>query len=132
MALGTGTETDTPSLAQVHAAARSRATAPAPYSLGGRPPVLNASVGGLTFPDWERQFGWRATGARSDDIGGRVVKTVFYGNRSGAGLGYAIVEGDQLEDWSGGQAVTRYGKTYRVGSAGGRTVVTWTQMDIRA
>ena len=117
----------TPSLAQVDAAARARPEAPAPELAGGQPPVLDASVGELTFPDWEKSFGWRATGARSDQIEGRTVKTVFYRNPKGARLGYAVVDGETLDGWNGGQRVTRAGKTYKVSRRGGKTVVTWTQ-----
>ncbi len=97
----------TPTLAQVDAAARARPEAPAPELAGGQPPVLDASVGELTFPDWEKKFGWRATGARTDQIEGRTVKTVFYRNPKGARLGYAVVDGDTLAGWNGGQRVTR-------------------------
>lgn len=117
-----------PSLAQVDAAARARPTAPAPDSLGGQPPVLDAKVGALTFPDWEKKFGWRATGARTDEIAGRTVKTVFYRNPKGADLGYAVVEGDALDGWTRGRPVTRAGNTYRVASGRDQTVVTWIQM----
>jgi anti-sigma factor RsiW len=32
---------------------------------------------GLPFPYWEDRFGWRATGVRTDHIGGRTATTVF-------------------------------------------------------
>ena len=128
VALGPGSGPDAPSLAQVEAAARARPAAPAPASLGGRPPVLDASVGGLTFPDWDERYAWKATGARTDEIAGRTVKTVFYRNPKGAELGYAVVDGEELDDRARGRTVTRNGETYRVGSTRGRTVVTWTQM----
>ena len=51
------------------------------------------AVGGVTFPSWERAFGWRATGARTDTVGGREVTTVFYANSRGQRIGYAIAAG---------------------------------------
>jgi hypothetical protein len=124
---GGGSGSGSPSLAQVDAVAGARPTAPAPASVGGQPPVLDAKVGALTFPDWEKKFDWRATGTRSDQLEGRTVKTVFYRNPAGADLGYAVVDGAALSGWERGRVVTRDGKTYRVDDSGDRTVVTWTQ-----
>jgi hypothetical protein len=55
------------------------------------------------------------------------VTTVFYSNPKGARLGYAVVAGEALGEEPPGREVTRKGKTYNVASAGGDTVVTWTQ-----
>ena len=35
------------------------------------PPVLDATVGNLEFPDWRKGFGWRAVGRRDDTLSGR-------------------------------------------------------------
>ncbi len=121
-------ETSTePTLAKVTAAARLDATKPAPRSIGGTPPNLDARVDNLVFPDWKAKFGWRAAGRRDETLSGRSVTTVVYRNPDGARLGYAVVSGDELDAEPPGRPVTRDGKTYHVASAGGRTVVTWTQ-----
>jgi hypothetical protein len=116
-----------PSLATVSAAARLDATEPAPRSVGGTPPQLDAKVGRLVFPNWEAKFGWKAVGRRDDSLSGRPVTTVFYRNPEGVRLGYAVVSGAELDAEPPGREVTRNGKAYHVARAGGRTIVIWTQ-----
>lgn len=127
IALQAGESSTEPTLAKVTAAARLDATRPAPRPIGGTPPNLDARVDNLVFPDWKAKFGWRAVGRRDDTLSGRSVTTVVYRNPDGARLGYAVVSGDELDADPPGRPVTRDGKTYHVASAGGRTVVTWTQ-----
>ena len=128
IALDTGGEAE-PSFTEVYGAAGLAPTAAAPVALGGEPPVLDAKVGNLEFPDWQEGFGWRAVGRRDDTLSGRPVTTVFYRNPEGARLGYAVVSGDALGGDPPGRQVTRKGKTYNVARVGERTVVTWTQED---
>jgi hypothetical protein len=56
-----------------------------------RPATADAArreqIDGLRFPHYER---WRAVGARSDEIGGRATRTVFY-ERDGKRIAYTIV-----------------------------------------
>jgi hypothetical protein len=125
--LGTGSDQTEPSLTKVYAAARLAPTEAAPARLGGSPPVLNAKVGNLAFPDWQQKFGWKAVGRREDTLAGRPVTTVFYRNPEGARLGYAVVSGAPLGGNPPGRQVTREGNTYHVALAGDRTIVTWTQ-----
>jgi anti-sigma factor RsiW len=127
IALDTGGNTTEPSLTKVYATARLAPTEAAPARLGGSPPVLDANVGKLEFPDWQRRFGWKAVGSRNDTLSGRPVTTVFYRNPEGARLGYAVVSGDPLGGNPPGRQVTRNGKAYKVARAGERTIVTWTQ-----
>src|SRR5687768_11978325 len=127
VALQSGNGTTEPSLGDVHAAAGLAPTEPPPAPIGGTPPVLDANVGSLEFPDWKKTFDWKAIGRRDDTLSGRNVTTVFYRNPEGARLGYAVVSGDPLGDDPPGRQVTREGKTYNVARAGARTVVTWTQ-----
>ena len=67
VAIQSGTESAAPSLAEVQAAARLDATQPAPAPKGGDPPVLAARVGAISFPDWQKSFGWKAVGSRKDE-----------------------------------------------------------------
>jgi hypothetical protein len=127
IALQTGGNPTEPSLTQVDVVASLDPTKSAPRPSGGTPPQLDAKVGRLVFPDWEASFGWTAVGRRDDTLSGRPVTTVFYRNREGARLGYAVVSGDVLGDEPPGRQVTRKGKTYHVASRGGRTIVTWNQ-----
>ena len=83
IALQAGGTTE-PSFTNVYEAARLAPTEAAPASLGGDPPVLDAKVGSLEFPDWQKKFGWEAVGRRDDALSGRPVTTVFYRNPEGA------------------------------------------------
>ncbi len=98
------------------------ATSSAPAGRGGA--ELAASVGGVAFPSWERSFGWRATGVRSDVLDGRQVTTVFYANARGQRIGYAIAAGS-APGVSGGTVFWREGTPYRLLSAEGVRAVVW-------
>jgi hypothetical protein len=126
-ALRTGSDRAEPSIAGVEAVAQLEPTGTAPATLGGSPPVLDAKVGALAFPDWRQSFGWTAVGRRDDELSGRDVTTVFYRNPEGARLGYAVVAGDALAAESAGRRVRRDGNLYKVDREGGQTIVTWTQ-----
>jgi hypothetical protein len=127
IAIQAGGGTGEPSLGEVDAVATLSPAQSAPASLGGNPPVLDASVGAIDFPDWQDKFGVEAVGRRVDEVSDRAVTTVFYRDGNGDRLGYSIVDGAPLEGTPAGREVVRDGKTYHVSEDGGRTVVTWTQ-----
>ncbi len=127
VAIQASTESAAPTLAEVQAAGRLDAAQPAPAPKGGNPPVLAARVGAISFPDWQKSFGWKAVGAREDEISGRTIKTVFYRNPDGARLGYSVVAGEPLREHPPGREVTRAGNAYHVARSGEHTLVTWTQ-----
>jgi hypothetical protein len=79
---------------------------------------------GLPFPYWEDRFHWRATGARTDRLGGRVETTVFY-RRGARSVAYTIVSGHYLPDAAGARTMVRAGTVLTSFSADGRHVVTW-------
>lgn len=86
-------------------------------------PRLRAA--GLPFPYWEDRFGWVATGAREDRVGGRVLTTVFY-RRAGHRLAYTIVSGAPVSDGSSARALERDRVALRILSAAGdQRIVTW-------
>jgi anti-sigma factor RsiW len=89
------------------------AAVPEPADRSTTLPGLRAA--GLPFPYWEDRFGWRATGTRTDRIGGRLLTTVFY-RRGAQGIAYTIVSGTPLAaspGATGPNTVTwlRYGHT---------------------
>jgi len=103
-----------------------RATAPAPLESRTHSSQLDVAVDGLAFPYWRERFGWRSSGARSDNVGGRVVTTVFYSDRASRRIGYAIVSGPAPSTASAGGTVTwSRGVPYRVSRLAGATVVSW-------
>jgi len=124
---GSGPEESAPSLAALEAATQLKPAQPAPAKAGGDPPVLQMRVGAISFPDWEKKFGWRAVGSRKNEVAGRTVKTVYYRNPDGAQLGYSVLAGDPLHEHPPGRRVIREGNTYHVAQAGNHTLVTWTQ-----
>jgi hypothetical protein len=86
---------------------------------------LTVAVDGVPFPYWEDRFGWRSTGSRTDSVDGRAVTTVFYANRDGRRIGYAIVAGTPAPGADGGVVRWRGGTAYRVTQVGGSEVVSW-------
>ena len=101
-----------------------RMAAPAESPLGRA--QLAAAVEGVAFPYWEDRFGWRATGARTDRVGGRAVTTVFYANDRAQRIGYAIFAGTPAPHISGAsRVVSRAGIRYRLSSKGDLEIVTW-------
>lgn len=116
-----------PTVTQVAAMGRLPADRPAPAVRDHAPPTLNAAVEGLRFPDWTAAFGWRPTGSRLADVGGRTVTTVTYRNPTGATLGYSIAAGDRLAHVPPGLDIARSRTRYRVARAAGRTIVIWVQ-----
>jgi hypothetical protein len=82
-----------------------------------RPATAPATAGeqfeGVRFPHYEK---WRETGTRTDDVGGRTVRTVFY-ERDGRTIAYSIVSGPALEE----------GELRTLRAPGGQAAVTWTR-----
>lgn len=90
----------------------------------GQPRLLKDQVDDVRFPNYEGKFGWEAEGVRTDEIGGRQTKTVFY-RREGRRIAYTIVEGEQLAWPPGSDRAEREGVKLRVFEGDGRTAVTW-------
>jgi hypothetical protein len=90
----------------------------------GQPRLLRDEVDDVRFPNYEGKFGWEAEGVRTDEIGGRETKTVFY-RREGRRIAYTIVEGEQLAWPPGSDRTEVEGTEFRVFEGEGRTAVTW-------
>jgi hypothetical protein len=102
----------------------SPATMPAPAESRANRAQLAAAVGSVPFPYWKERFGWRSSGARTDEIAGHSITTVFYTDATGHRIGYAIASGSAPVT-HGGSVVRRWGVSYRVLSQKRATVVTW-------
>ena len=90
-----------------------------------QPTLLAASFEGLSYPDWEDEFGWRAVGERSDELDGRATNTVFYENAEGARIAYTIVSGDALDPPADGERSVVEGVELDAFAADGSPAVTW-------
>jgi hypothetical protein len=121
--LATGGNPSSPTVGDAAALTVKPATAPAPAP-DERRPLLEASVGGIAFPNWARQFGWRAVGRRDDKIDGRSAVTIFYAKGSKR-IGYTIVDGNSLAWPKGASRTVRNGTDVRSFGSDGRVVVTW-------
>lgn len=116
--------TPAPTVAQTARLALAAATRPAPAVDPADPARLTLTGAGIPFPSWRRMAGWRASGARSDTLGGRRIETVFYAGAGGARVGYSIVSGSSLRA-PHGSSVTRYGVRFTIARAGHARLVTW-------
>lgn len=112
-----------PATAEVLAAA-TRAPVAAAQLDPSQPRLLRNEVDDVRFPNYEGKFAWEAEGVRTDEIGGRDTKTVFY-RREGRRIAYTIVDGEQLA-WPPGADRTELEDTeLRSFEDDGRLAVTW-------
>jgi hypothetical protein len=113
-----------PTLADAARPAAQPATAPAPAPDTRRSGLLRASFAGVSYPDWERQFGWRATGRRHDTLDGRTAETVFY-QHTHHRIGYTVVSGEPLEPPGHAERLVVNGLEIRAYTDGPRDVITF-------
>jgi hypothetical protein len=116
-----------PSVADAAAVALMRPTAPAPAVSMKDMHLVDARVGGITFPNYAYAWPkWRTSGERSDTLSGRRAVTVTYRGPKGD-VGYTIVDGDALPEPSGNvRWITANGVHLAVyTTTDGATVVTW-------
>jgi len=106
------------------AAAATRAPTAKVAAVPPASPLLKENVENVIFPNYFKKFGWKAVGTRTDEIGGRDTRTVFY-EKDGKRIAYTIVAGDALE-WPDGASKTDVeGTVVRALEYEGRNVVTW-------
>jgi hypothetical protein len=77
----------------------------------------------VRFPDYQERWGWRAVGARTDEVHGRRALTVVYRKR-GRGVHYTVVDGSPLE-LSGDRQRLEDGTPVAVLRDGGARMVAW-------
>src|SRR3954467_14734602 len=111
-----------PGVEDVAAAAVRAPTAPV-AAVPSTSPLLREKVGEVLFPNYFKKFGWKAVGTRTDEIGGRDTRTVFY-EKDGKRIAYTIVDGEALE-WPDGSKKSVEGTVMRALEYEGRDVVTW-------
>ena len=114
-----------PTIAEAARPSALAATAPAPAQDARRPTLLRASFAGVTYPDWNREFGWRTTGRRHDSLeGGRSAETVFY-QHTHHRIGYTVVSGKPLKPPGHAQRFVVNGLQMLAYKDGRRDVVTF-------
>jgi anti-sigma factor RsiW len=114
-----------PATPQVAAAADLALQAPSgPAPAVASPGRLDASVGGVVFPDYQTSTGWNPAGVRSGEVAGRPATVVYY-EKGGQRIGYAIVDGAPLPLPDGAARTTRSGVEYLSFEHNGQNVVTW-------
>lgn len=113
-----------PTVKQIQAFTLSSPTTSAVVESATHHDELNVFVQGLAFPYWRERFGWQATGARTDDIAGRSLTTVFYEDSGGQRIGYAILAGNAPHT-DGGSVFWRGGVPYRLMVNGAIASVSW-------
>ena len=86
-----------------------------------RAPLLDIDVEGTRFPNYEEKFGWRAVGQHTDEVDGRLVRTVDY-RKGGETVSYSIVAGEALEEPDGQDLEAEGTRLRRIGDA---VAVTW-------
>jgi len=114
-----------PSVSDAAELAQQPAAGPAPAAEPDQPALLAASFEGLSYPDWQGEFGWRAVGERTDELDGRDAHTVFYENADGARIGYTIVAGDALREPAGAERSVVDGVELAAFEADDANGVTW-------
>lgn len=123
LALPAGTP-GAPSLSQAAALGLRAPATGAPTPDPSAPGVkLARSVDEVYFPNWSSRFGWRAVGARSDRIDGRLALTVYYAGATGR-VAYTIVAPPPLSV-PAAQLTRLNGIELRTLRLNGRTFVTW-------
>lgn len=113
-----------PTVVEAAELAAKPAAAPAPAPDPAEPKLLEARAAGLAFPSWAKEFGWRATGRRVDELDGRRAVTVFY-EKEGRRIGYAIISGERIDPPDEARRAVREDTVLYGLSADGRVIVTW-------
>ncbi len=113
-----------PSVASAAALSKRAATEPPPAQSARSWRLLDLEAEGVHYPNWERNFGWRAVGSRSDRLGGRNARTLFY-EKGGQRIGYTIVSGSALPFPRESRHVVRWGTELASTTVSDMSVVTW-------
>jgi anti-sigma factor RsiW len=95
-----------------------------PSTKKGDPMLAGVTVEGIRYPDWKREYGFRAIGSRTDRLGSRHATTVFYVKR-GRRVAYTILSGGPMNIPRGSHPVRWEGELRHVFGAGSRVAVTW-------
>ena len=98
--------------------------------------MLREEFAGVSFPEWTAEFGWLATGARSDRLDGPQTRTVYY-EHQGHRIAYTVVSRAPLDVPDHARRVRRDGleiALYRDPGHGGHDIAIFerNRPDVRA
>jgi hypothetical protein len=113
-----------PSPADAAAAALRPPDRPAPAVDPSDRRFVQASVGGVRFPNYAYDSAWRAVGARAETLGGRQVRVVVYA-RGAVRVGYAIVDGAPIGFPAGSRRADADGTPVWIARGAGGVQVVW-------
>jgi len=119
-----GGTSSAPTVPQAAHLALAAATLPAPAVNPADATELKLTAAGIPFPNYGSSDLWAASGARTDRLDGRTVTTVFYSDRTGDQVGYAIASGAPLAG-ARGTAVRIYNTTFTLARQGQARLITW-------
>jgi hypothetical protein len=108
-------EPGTPTLAEAAAIATK-----APTAL----PSGQMEAWGIDYPDLRAKHGWRMTGSRTDRLGERAARTVFYA-KDGRRIAYTILAAGSVRDTGATRTWRRHGSLWYAFEQQERTVVAW-------
>jgi anti-sigma factor RsiW len=113
-----------PTIADAARLATQPPTGPAPAPVGTAGTKLTVALGGISFPDFARTYGWQALGVRHGRVDGRNATVVVYG-KGQRRIGYVIVAGAGLSRPADAQATVINGVEYRTLRLNNLLAVTW-------
>jgi anti-sigma factor RsiW len=113
-----------PSVADAARLAELPPNGPAPAPAEGSRTKLAIDVEGVAFPNFLHSHGWRASGIRRGQIGGRDAIAVSY-TKGPRRIAYVIVAGSGLPQPSDAHRASLGGVGYRLLRIEGRPAVTW-------
>jgi hypothetical protein len=112
-----------PTVAETAILSTRPAREPSPRPSTAEPNRLDRKAEGIWYPNWN-PAGWRAAGARTDELGGRRATTVFYA-KGEKRIGYTILSGNSLAPPADARASVRKGIQLRYLRRGDRSIVMW-------
>jgi hypothetical protein len=109
-------EPGTPTLAEAAAIASKSPTSAVPSG--------QMEAWGIDYPDLRAKHGWRMSGTRSDRLGERAARTVFYA-KDGHRIAYTILAAGSVRETGATRSWRRRGNLWYAFEQQGRTVVAW-------
>jgi hypothetical protein len=119
-----GSEPAPPTLVEAAALAARAATSAEPSGEQSGAVLAGVKAWGLEYPNLSRAKGWRSSGSRTDRVGDRTAKTVFY-TKDGRRIAYTILSPGSVRVPRGAAAWHRKGRPWYALDEDGRTVVAW-------